>query len=256
MVETETEIKKVVLERVLLKNFNSFQNDEVPLHKGFTIVTGPNGAGKSTVFQGIRFAMSSNERDGRSKRWSDFIRIGQNSGSVEIHIRKNDDKEPYKIRRFIFKDRAPYFQLMEPGDNKFRNTTVSKIQDLMKQLGYNPENAFAFVSQGNVTSIKNMETREIYDFLEIGLGLRDLRFEIQERKNEIQELKKQIKSLDSIKDSASYELDLLKPKLKRLQEKRIFVNEKTKLEKEKLWVNRAQLEREIKHLTTEIKNAD
>ncbi|MCP4761146.1 MAG: hypothetical protein GY870_05150, partial [archaeon] len=47
-----------------------------------------------------------------------------------------------------------------------------------------------------------------------------------------------------------------KPKLKRLQEKRIFVNEKTKLEKEKLWVNRAQLEREIKHLTTEIKNAD
>ena len=69
---------KAILERVILINFNSFQNDEVPLSNGLTIITGPNGAGKSTIFQGIKFGLSSNERDGRAKKWSDFIRIGEN----------------------------------------------------------------------------------------------------------------------------------------------------------------------------------
>ena len=54
-----TQTVKPILERVILKNFNSFQNDEVLLDKGFTIITGPNGAGKSSIFQGIKFGLSS-----------------------------------------------------------------------------------------------------------------------------------------------------------------------------------------------------
>ena len=170
--------KTIVLERVILKNFNSFQNDEVPLNNGLTIITGPNGAGKSTVFQGIKFAMGSNERGDRSSKWSNFIRIGEKIGSVEIHIRV--DNELYKIRRVIYDDQAPYFQIMEPGKEKFRNTTATKIHDLITDLKFNPDNVFAFVSQGDVNNIRKMKVMEIREFLEIGLGLHDLREKIQE----------------------------------------------------------------------------
>ena len=75
------------LERIVLNNFNSFKVDEVPFDKGFTVITGPNGAGKSTIFQGIKFSFGSNEKDGRAKVWSDFIRIGQKAGYAEVHLR-------------------------------------------------------------------------------------------------------------------------------------------------------------------------
>ncbi|MHA1728881.1 MAG: AAA family ATPase [Promethearchaeota archaeon] len=248
-----SDLKKAVLERVILKNFNSFQNEEVPLNSGFTVITGPNGAGKSSIFQGIRFALGSNQKDDRSKKWSDFIRIGQNSGSAEIHIKKG--KDTYKIRRLMYKNQAPYFQVKTPEEKKFRNTTARKIHDITEELGYNPDNVFAFVSQGKVVSIKKMETGEICDFLEIGLGLKELRNDIQLRKEKIEKLNKQIKSLDSIKDSASYELTLLIPKLQKLQKKHELLKIKEKLEKEKLWLNRFKLKNEINRLNDEIETS-
>ncbi|MBD3349887.1 MAG: AAA family ATPase, partial [Candidatus Lokiarchaeota archaeon] len=238
--------ENTIVEKVILKNFNSFQNDEVPLKKGFTVVTGPNGAGKSTVFQGIKFALGSNERDGRNTKWSDFIRIGEKYGSVELHLRK--DEKLYKIRRIIQDDAAPYFQIKLPDDKKFHNTTAQKVKDVVKLLEYNPNNVFAFVSQGNVTDIKNMEEKEVCQFIELGLGLTDLREQIFERKNEISTLSKEIKSLNAIKDSASYDLELLRPKLKKLEEKKKLEKKKEKLEKEKTWLNREHLKREITEL--------
>ena len=106
------------LERIVLKNFNSFKVDEVPFHKGFTVITGPNGAGKSTIFQGIKFSLGSNEKDGRAKVWSDFIRIGQNAGYAEIHLRNN--KNLIKIRRTIIKGKAPFYQMQESTDKKLK----------------------------------------------------------------------------------------------------------------------------------------
>ena len=249
---------KAILERVILINFNSFQNDEVPLSNGLTIITGPNGAGKSTIFQGIKFGLSSNERDGRAKKWSDFIRIGENFGSVELHIRNG--KELFKIRRIIQKGKTPYFQLQDSSENKtkikFKNVSSNRIRHLAAELGYNPDNVFAFVSQGNIVNIKNMETKQICDFFELGLGLKNLKVEIIGRKEKITEMENKIKSLDSIKDSASYELELLKPKLIRLEAKQKLLVIKEKLDKESLYLNRSNLKREIEKLKTEIDKAN
>jgi chromosome segregation protein len=249
---------KAILEKVILINFNSFQNDEVPLSNGLTIITGPNGAGKSTIFQGIKFSLSSNERDGRAKKWSDFIRIGENFGSVELHIRTG--KKLFKIRRIIQKGKTPYFQFQDSSEDKskikFKNTSVTKIQRIVTELGYNPDNVFAFVSQGNITNIKNMETKQICDFFELGLGLKELKEEIIGQKEKITEMENKIKSLDSIKDSASYELELLKPKLIRLKAKQKLLKIKEKLDKESLYLNRSNLKREVEKLKTEIEEAN
>lgn len=249
---------RAILERVILINFNSFQNDEVPLSNGLTIITGPNGAGKSTIFQGIKFGLSSNERDGRAKKWSDFIRIGENFGSVELHI--SNGKKLFKIRRIIQQGKTPYFQFQDSSEDKskikFKNVSSNRIRHLVAELGYNPDNVFAFVSQGNITNIKNMETKQICDFFELGLGLKELKEEIIDRKEKITEMENKIKSLDSIKDSASYELELLKPKLIRLKAKQKLLKIKEKLDKESLYLNRSNLKREVENLKTEIEEAN
>jgi len=242
------------LERIVLKNFNSFKVDEVPFHKGFTVITGPNGAGKSTIFQGIKFSLGSNEKDGRAKVWSDFIRIGQNAGYAEIQLR--DKKKIIKIRRTIIKGQAPFYQMQAGEDQKLKKCTASTIQALLTEFGINPDNVFAFVSQGNITSIKNMEKKEICDYLEKGLGLYPLRGEILDNKATIHNLDAQINSLQLMDKTATYELNILAPQIVRLNEKKILEVDRDHLEKERIWLNRAKIEEEIQQIQEEIKKLE
>ncbi len=239
-----------VLERIILNNFNSFKVDDVPFHKGFTVITGPNGAGKSTIFQGVKFALGSNEKDGRAKVWSDFIRIGQKGGYSEIHLR--DKKKLIKIRRTILKGQAPFYQLQNGTDSKLKKCSVNTVQTLLLGFGINPDNVFAFVSQGNITSIKNMEKKEICDYLERGLGLYPLRGEILSNKSTINKLESQISSLDLMDKAAKYELSILAPQIIRLNEKHELEKERNRLEKERTWLNRAKIQQEILQIQTEI----
>lgn len=238
------------LERIILSNFNSFKVDEVLFHKGFTVITGPNGAGKSTIFQGIRFSLGSNEKDGRAKVWSDFIRIGQEAGYAEIHLRNK--KELIKIRRIIIKGKTPFYKIQEGTDGLFKKCSVSRIQTLLWELAINPDNVFAFVSQGNITSIKNMEKKQICDYFERGLGLYPLREDIISDKKTIEDLDAQIKSLILMDKSANYELSMLAPLIIRLDEKKKLEDTKTHLEKEQIWLNRTKIQQEIKKIQDEI----
>ena len=240
---------RAILKKIVLKNFNSFQNEEIVFDPGFTVITGPNGAGKSSIFQAIKFALGSNERDGRSSRWSDFIRIGEKFGSVELSIENGSDV--YRIKRTLEKESAPGFQIALDNE-KMHNTTAKRVQRTVGNLGYNPDNIFAFVSQGNITDLKKMNPDEVCRFLELGLGLTDLRQRIMDRKKQIAELGMQIESLETIRDSASYELELLKPKIKRFKEKQVLEKEKANLEKEKKWLNRKKIKNEIEELESHI----
>ncbi|MBN2157346.1 MAG: chromosome segregation protein SMC [Candidatus Lokiarchaeota archaeon] len=243
---------KPILERIILHNFNSFAVDEVPFHKGFTVITGPNGAGKSTIFQGIKFSLGSNEKDGRAKTWSEFIRIGQEAGYAEIHLRNK--KTLIKIRRTIFKGQSPFYQIQIGADSKLKKCTASTVQNLLADFGVNPDNVFAFVSQGNITNIKNMEKMQICDYLERGLGLHPLREEIIENKTTINDLDNQIKSLNLMDKSAKYEIGLLAPQVVRLKEKKELEIQREQFEKERTWLNRVMILEEIKNIRTEIGN--
>ncbi|MHA1820982.1 MAG: AAA family ATPase [Promethearchaeota archaeon] len=239
---------KVILEKVILINFNSYQNEEIILDKGLTIITGPNGAGKSTIFQAIKYGMGSNERGQRYEKWSKFLRIIKEKGiaefgSVELDFLTKDGI--YKIQRIIEKDKSPYFKIKYPGAKKFKNTTAVKISQIIRSWGYNPDNVFAFVSQGDITNIKDMKAKEVCSFLEKGLGLSNLREQIMNAKAKLRYIEKQIHNLDSIKDNAAYELELLMPKLERLKEKQKLLRQKDRVMLEKKWIERKLLEQEV-----------
>lgn len=234
----------------MLENFLAFQRDKAEFSKGFTIIVGPNWSGKSTIYQGIKFALGSNERDERYSKWSDFIRTGQDHALIEVYI--ETPKELIGIRRTVLRGKAPYFELKRGKDEDFKKTTSTEVQNLVKSLNYNPDNQFSFVSQGKIDAMKNMKPEELCTFLEEGVGLKGLRYEILNQKNQVIKLKEDLKALKSEENSWNFELKLLEPKLKKLEKKRDLLKIKEGFEYELLWANRDKLKKEIELLEDKI----
>ncbi|MGB5910432.1 MAG: AAA family ATPase [Promethearchaeia archaeon] len=252
-----TETNNISLKKVILENFLSFQRDEVDFDNAkFIIIIGPNWSGKTSIFQAIKFALGSNERDERYKKWSDFIRNGQDHAMVELHIQNNNDNnnDVIKIRRLVIRGQSPFFEI-ERGTNKsFKRMHATEIQKLISDLKINPDNQFAFVSQGKIDTIKNLKPIELCIFLEEGIGLKGLRDEILQQKGNIYHLNRDFQSLVSRRNTLNISLNLLQPKLKRLKQKHNLLELKKVHEDELLYANKNELEEKILALKEKIKN--
>jgi len=247
----ENLIDGVYIKKVILENFLSFQRDEVDFEKGkFCLIIGPNWSGKTSIYQAIKFGLGSNERDERYSRWSDFIRHGQNHAMAEIHIQNQD--ELIQIRRTVIRGQSPYFSIKRSDDADFKRIHVQELQELIKDLNYNPDNHFAFVSQGKIDLIKNLKPTELCTFLEEGIGLKGLREEILQQKKNVLSMNKELQSISNKRNVLNISLELLQPKLERLEEKKKLVEIKNGYEDELLWANRYKLQDEIKTLKRNI----
>ncbi|MFW9989965.1 MAG: AAA family ATPase, partial [Candidatus Odinarchaeota archaeon] len=245
--------RKIFIRKVILENFLSFQKDEVDFGKSnFVIIVGPNWSGKTSIFQAIKFVLGSNERDERYKKWADFIRNGQNHAMVEIHIQNED--ELVKLRRYVIRGQSPYFLLKRKDDIEFKRKTVQEIQKLISDFNINPDNQFAFVSQGKIDSIKNLKPTQLSTFLEEGIGLKGLREEILQQKNNVYELNNDLHSLKSRKNTLNISLELLNPKLERLERKNRLLDVKKKFNDELLWANKDKLEKDIIDIEEKVEN--
>ncbi len=246
---------KVHITKVILENFLSFKRDEVEFNSSkFIIVLGPNWSGKTSIFQALKFVLGSNERDLRYQKWSDFIRHGQDHAMVEVTIKKRG--ELYQIRRTVIRDHSPFYSIKKKNEKDFVKVKTNQVQEIISSLNYNPDNHFAFVSQGHIDQIKELKPDELCSFLEHGIGLRDLREEILQQKRDIQDLNNELISLKTRKNSLNTSMDSLKPKLERLEKKKELLKRKSKLEDELLWANRQKLLLEIVDLTEEVKKLD
>lgn len=244
---TKSQKNDVFIRKIVLENFLSFKRDEVDFEdKKFILIIGPNWSGKTSIFQAIKFALGSNERDERYKKWSDFIRHGQKHAMVELEIQNKN--EIIKIRRNVIKGQSPFYLIKMKGDKEYRKAHAIEIQQIVSELSYNPDNHFAFVSQGKIDAIKSLKPTELCNFLEEGIGLKGLREEILQQKHNVINLNTELKSLKSKKNVLNISLDLLQPKLERLEEKHKLLKIKKNFEDELLWANRKKLSEEIKYL--------
>ena len=86
------------------------------------LIIGPNWSGKTSIYQAIKFALGSNERDDRYKKWSDFIRDGQDHAMVELHLELNG--KIIRIRRIVIKGKSPYYELKQDFESDYKKFSV------------------------------------------------------------------------------------------------------------------------------------
>jgi len=245
--------KNTFIKKVILENFLSFQKDEVDFGEAkFVIIVGPNWSGKTSIFQAIKFALGSNERDDRYTKWSNFIRNSQNHAMVEIHIQNGDDI--IQLRRYVIRGQSPFFKIKGKNEKEFHKVQAHEIQKVITDLNINPDNQFAFVSQGKIDAIKSLKPTELCSFLEKGIGLKSLRDEILNQKRNVITLDNDLKSLTSRRNTLNISLELLTPKLKRLEQKKKLLYIREKYNDELLWANREKLEKDINKIEELIEN--
>ncbi len=169
---------------------------------------------------------------------------------VELHIQHHT--EIIKIRRTVVKGKSPFFELQLDKDKEFKKAHVTEVQKLVSKLDINPDNQFAFVSQGKIDAIKNLKPIELCSFLEEGIGLKGLRDEILQQKKGVLALNAEFQSLISRKNALNINLDLLTPQLKRLTEKNKLLDIRKKYTDELLWANKGELQKEIEELEVKL----
>ena len=242
--------KKIKLEKIILEDFISFDYNEVIFHPEFTIITGPNGVGKSSIYHALKFVLGSNDYDGRYKKWSNFIRTGQQYAIVTLYLEFSG--ENYCLRRTVFKDRAPKFSFQGPDEIELHDVSAKKIQDFVDKIGIDPNHVFSFMSQGKIGSLKNFKDEALCSFVEKGLGLNVLREKILYQKERINYLKKEFSALISQRDNLKYQLVELEPKIKRLEKKRSLLSKLESLDNELLWAQKEDIIKQIEVYSDQI----
>ena len=172
---------------------------------------------------------------------------------VELHIQYHG--EIVKVRRTVIRGKSPFFEIQLNNDQNFKKVHVNEIQKLITELDINPDNQFAFVSQGKIDAIKNLKPIELCSFLEEGIGLKGLREEILQQKEGVLSLDREFQSLVTRKNTLNFNLDLLAPKLERLNEKKKIIDIRNKYTDELLWANKDVLQKDIEKLDLSFKES-
>ena len=242
------------ISKIVLQNFLSFEHDEVILDPEFTIITGPNGAGKSTIFQALKFALGSNDYDGRYKKWGDFIRSDQNLAKVQVlfQIIEEGKIREIIIQRSVQQGSAPKHAIKWPDDPEIHPVRSKVIEKFIDTYRIDPENVFSFMSQGNIDSIKDFKEETLCEFVEHGIGIEVLHHQILVQKQKICDLERDFQALLTQKDNLKYQLLELEPKLIRLKQKRQYLQKLEHLQEELLWAQRTEIQQQIDSYHQEI----
>ena len=169
-IHPEADTLKVLphLSKMVIENFLNFSREEISFDPRFTIITGPNGSGKSSIFQGIKFALGSNDRDERYRKWADFIHFDRDFARVELEI--SHQGIPYRLRRTVLRNGKITYEMQYPGVKEYTAITKTQADESISSFGYNPNNVFAFVSQGRIDVIKNMDPHGLCAYIEEGVA--------------------------------------------------------------------------------------
>ena len=103
--------------RLSLRNFRSYEAEEVRLGPGLTVITGPNGAGKTNLLEAIYFACTG--RSCRTGNEREVVRFGAGVARLELDAERDGDShritvgfEPGEAKRLAV-DGAPVDRLTD-----------------------------------------------------------------------------------------------------------------------------------------------
>ncbi|NWF96470.1 MAG: AAA family ATPase [Candidatus Thorarchaeota archaeon] len=166
-----------MINKIRLRDFKVFSDQELSFGEGITSIVGPNGTGKTTVLEAIEFALFKQVRrkDKQVRRVEDFIRHGQNNANVDLWFTAPVNGREYKVSRSIHKGQTSA-DLYQAGDKSPLVSGPEKVDaEIVKLLGVNRDafSALTYVRQGEIDQLsrKTPKERKEYLFDMMGLGM-------------------------------------------------------------------------------------
>ncbi|UCE09717.1 MAG: AAA family ATPase [Candidatus Thorarchaeota archaeon] len=239
---------QVYIESVRLKNFLSFYEGFVELDSGLTVIVGPNGSGKTSIFQALKFALGSNQREDRYPKWSDFIRHGASAAEVEVRVKVNGQSR--KLTRRIGKGSIPRPYI------DGRRVKAAELRELVSSFGFDVDNDLVFMPQEKINSIRGMNPVAVRTLIEEGTGLYALRDRISLEETRVARSRQELDNALIESQAVETELRFIKRDLQRLEKKRELQKRESELEVEAKWARRQELNGQVESIRKEVEERE
>jgi len=192
-----------------IKNLATIEEIDLPLQKGFTILTGETGAGKSIIIDGIRLVLG-------EKGSPDMIRTGKKETSVEVifpfHQKMTDfieyfpesDEEMLVQRRVSARGAGKAYINGTLVPNRRLKETGEKLVDIYGQNDHvfllNLDFQLNYLDDyADASSIKKDVSQQAKEFKKISKEKKDLENREREREQRLDFLEFQIKEIEKAK---------------------------------------------------------
>ncbi|TFK29037.1 chromosome structural maintenance protein smc5 [Coprinopsis marcescibilis] len=143
--------------RIQLRNFVTYDFVEFRPGPYLNMIIGPNGTGKSSIACAIALGLNFPPKIlGRASELNAFVKIGEDSGHIEIELKGKQGKNNLIIRRYLSsKDKKSSFLLNgQPATGK-------EINAHMLDLNVQVENLCSFLPQDKVSSFAAMNPQQL-----------------------------------------------------------------------------------------------
>ena len=171
----------MILERLVLKNFKRFREQEIHFHDGITGILGNNGTGKSSIVQAIFFALYGVQATGIAP---DYIvsSFASPKERCEVRLDFRIGGEGYTVVRTFRKGKTVQHDATFHKDGQLRATGVSQVEtEVRRTLGMGPldfKNTIYAAQKDLLTLLENTPGRRKEWFLR-ALGIDYLTTESQ-----------------------------------------------------------------------------
>jgi len=157
----------IKIQKLVLKNFKSFQKAEIPISNGFTAIAGSNGSGKTNILDALIFALGTNSlKSLRAAKLTDLVNnsAAENYAKVELYLK--DGSKGYVVQRMIDKHGKCVYRLND------ERKTRDEISALLLELGIKPD-GHNIVVQGDTTRVIEMSPEERRQIIDEVAGLQE-----------------------------------------------------------------------------------
>ncbi len=126
----------ITLNKLLLKNFKSFRNAEIPLKQGLTAIVGENGHGKSNIADAMLFVLGETSMKLlRAPRMSDLINYTSKEKLARVTLEFEHKKTKHEISRIIDSEGKSFYRWN--GKRATMSEIVSFLEDIGLKTDYN-----------------------------------------------------------------------------------------------------------------------
>lgn len=236
--EMGVEARPTHIREVILENFMSHEYSRIRLEPGLNVITGPNGSGKSSILLGLAVALGQTYTE-RGHRLSDLIRRGKEAARLTVVLDNSmvDGERPVSsiksdeitITRYI-KKTGEYWHYV---NNRF--TPKAELEELLRRLGINPNNALVIMHQNMIESFAARDNVEKLRAMEDAVGLSHLRERLLEAESRLNSLRSEEASVKRLLSDAGGAVEYWRNELQKLQRLRELEERKRLLELEYSW---------------------
>ncbi len=149
------------LQSLRMKNVKCFDDGEVNLASGKSVIIGRNGSGKSTILQSILYSLYSDFQQGNL---DEFIRLGKDAAEFELDFEHNGQE--YTAQRIIRTSGTnEAYLITRPQEDTIAEKQTAVTEEIAEILDIKKEifRDVILVSQGEIAEIIGMRDSERKD---------------------------------------------------------------------------------------------